>query len=87
MALLAVQQTVRDYLFWRSIYDSLEEVQRDWGVTTASVHRLKEAPDTVLVLRHFATVAQAQGFLTNRQIRAAMESAGVEGDPRVEIYA
>jgi hypothetical protein len=87
MALLTVQHTVRDYPVWRAIYDSLDEVERDWGVTTASVHQLAEAPSTVLVLRHFATVAQAQGFLTNREVQAAMQRAGVEGPPRVEIYA
>jgi hypothetical protein len=87
MALLAVQHTVRDCSVWRAIYDSLDEVQRDWGVTTASVHQLAEAPNTVLVLRQFATVAQAQGFLTNREIRAAMDRAGVEDSPRIEIYA
>lgn len=87
MALLAVQHTVRDYPIWRAIYDSLDEVQHDWGVTTASVHRLEEAPNTVLVLRYFATPAQAQGFLTNREVQSAMERAGVEGVPRIEIYA
>jgi hypothetical protein len=87
MALLAVQHTVRDYPVWRAIYDSLDEVQHDWGVTTASVHRLAETPNTVLVLHHFATVAQAQGFLTNREVQAAMQRAGVEGTPRVEIYS
>jgi hypothetical protein len=87
MALLAVQHTVRDYPVWRAIFDSLDEVQRDWGVTTASVHRLEDAPNTVLVLRHFATVAQAQGFLTSRELQAAMRRAGVEGNPRVEIYS
>lgn len=87
MALLAIQHTVCDYPAWRVIYDSLDEVRRDWGVTAASVHRLADAPNTVLVLLHFATVAQAQGFLTNRQIRVAMERAGLESTPRIEIYA
>jgi hypothetical protein len=87
MALLAVQHTVRDYKVWRAIYDTLDEIQQDWGVTAASVYRLAEAPNTVLVLRQFATVAQAMGFLTNRQIRAAMDRAGVEDSPRIEIYA
>ncbi len=86
MALLAVQHVVRDYPVWRAIYDSLDEIECDWGVLSASVYRLDDAPNTVLVLRQFATVAQAQGFLTNRQIRAAMERAGVEDDPRIEIY-
>lgn len=87
MALLAVQYTFRDYPAWQAVYDTLDEIERDWGVTAASVHRLAEVPNTVLVLRHFATVVQAQGFLTNRQVNAAMERAGVEGDPRIEIYA
>jgi hypothetical protein len=87
MALLAVQHTVHDYPAWRAVYDSLDEVERAWGVTTASVHLLAGAPNTVLVLRHFATVAQAQGFLTSRELLDAMQRAGVEGDSRVEIYA
>jgi hypothetical protein len=86
MALLAVQHTVQDYPAWRAIYDTLDEVEQNWGVTAASVHQMACASNVVLVLRYFATVAQAQGFLTNREIRAAMERAGVEGTPRVEIY-
>ncbi len=86
MALLTVQHTVQDFGVWRSVYETLDEVQRDWGVTNASVHRLACSPDVVLIIRHFATVAQAQGFLTNREIRAAMQRAGVEGEPRIEIY-
>lgn len=86
MALLAVQQTVRDYPVWKAAYDALNEVEHDWGVTTGSVYQLTEAPNTVLVLRHFATVAQAQGFLTSIEVLAAMQRGGVEGTPRVEIY-
>jgi hypothetical protein len=86
MALLTVQHVVRDYAAWRAVHDTLEEVQRDWGVTVTSVHQLAGEPNTVLVLHHFATVAQAQGFLTNRELQEAMQRAGVEGPPRVEIY-
>lgn len=87
MALLTVQHAVQDFAAWQSVYETLDEVQQDWGVTSASVYRMASAPDVVLIIRHFATVAQAQGFLTNREIQAAMRRAGVEGEPRVEIYA
>lgn len=86
MALLSVRHRVRDYASWKAVYDALDELQRDWGVTAASVHQLVEEPNTVLVLRYFATVAQAQGFLTNREFETAMRRAGVEGDLRIEIY-
>lgn len=87
MALLTVQHAVQDFGAWRSIYDSLDEVQRDWGVTDASVHQLASEPDVVLVIRHFATVAQAHGFLTSRDVASAMQCAGITGEPRIEIYA
>ena len=86
MALLSVRHTVRDYPAWRAVYDTLDEVQRDWGVTADAVHQLADDPNTVLVLRHFATVAQARGFLTSRALQAAMRRAGVEEPVRVEIY-
>ncbi len=86
MALLAIQHQVRDYHAWRIVYDSMSEVLQQWGVTEDSVHQLEGAPNTVLVLHHFATVAQAQGFLTNRELQAAMQHVGMEREPRVEIY-
>lgn len=86
MALLTVHHTVQDYPAWRAVYDTLGDMQRDWGVTSESVHQLASEPNTVLVLHHFSTVAQAHGFLTSRELQAAMLRAGVEGKPRVEIY-
>ena len=86
MALLAIQHQVQDYQTWRAVYDSMSEVLQQWGVTEDSVHQLEGAPNTILVLHHFATVAQAQGFLTNRELQAAMQHAGMVREPRVEIY-
>ena len=87
MALLAIQQTVRDYQAWRAVHDTLAEVRQDWGVIADTVHQLADAPNTVLVLHQFATAAQARGFLTNREHQAAMQRAGVKGPARVEICA
>lgn len=86
MALLAIRHEVQDYDRFREVYDALSELQQQWGVIAESVHQLAGAPNTVLILRHFATVAQARGLLTSRELNAAMQRAGVEGEPRVEIY-
>lgn len=86
MALLAIQQTVRDYAAWRTVYDSLTEVRQDWGILADTVRQLADAPNSVLVQLQFATVAQARGFLTSREYQEAMQRAGVVGVPRVEIY-
>ena len=86
MALLVIKHDLEDYDAWRAVYDSMDEVQRQWGVTAHSVHQFDGAPNTVLVQHEFATVAQARGFLTNREILSAMQRGGVKGEPRVEIY-
>lgn len=54
MALLAIQHTVSSYPEWRPIFRSLDDIQRDWGVTDTSVHQLADAPNTVLVRLRFA---------------------------------
>ncbi|HVB65899.1 MAG TPA: hypothetical protein VNE17_14290 [Nitrolancea sp.] len=87
MALLVIRHDVQDYDTWRAVYDSMADAQRQWGVTSESAHQLEGAPNTVLVLHEFATVAQAHGFLTNREGQAVMQRAGVVGEPRVEIYS
>lgn len=87
MALSVVLHPVRDYEEWRKVYDSASEIQRAGGVTAESVHRLASDPNTVLVLHHFGSVAEAEAFMAQPDLRAAMEQGGVIGPPRIEIYA
>ena len=42
MALLAMRHTVRDYQSWQAIYDTLGEVQRDWGVIDKHVDSIHD---------------------------------------------
>jgi hypothetical protein len=55
-------------------------------VTHESVHRAKDDPSNVLVIHGFATAADAEAFLAGPELRDAMQQAGVEGQPRIEIY-
>ncbi|MCC6630024.1 MAG: cyclase [Chloroflexi bacterium] len=87
MALLTVLHTVRDYDAWRKTYDSAGEMQRAGGVTAESHYRLASDPNTVLVLHHFGSVAEAEAFMAQPDLRAAMEQAGVVGVPRVEVFS
>jgi hypothetical protein len=40
----------------------------------------------VLIMHGFATAADAEKFLAGAELRDAMQQAGVQGQPRVEIY-
>ncbi len=87
MAVTAViQHRVKDYDAWRKAYDGFADAQSAGGVTHESVHRAKDDPDNLLVIHGFANVADAEAFLAGAELRDAMQQAGVEGQPRIEIY-
>jgi len=87
MAVTAViQHHVIDYEVWRKAYDGFGDVQKAGGVTRQSVYRSNDDPNSVLIMHGFATTADAEKFLAGAELRDAMQQAGVQGQPRVEIY-
>ena len=81
-----VQHRVADYGTWRKVYDEFEATQKTGGVTHQSVYRAKDDPNNLLVTHGFATTADAEAFLGGAELRDAMQQAGVQGQPRIEIY-
>jgi hypothetical protein len=87
MAVTAVvQHRVADYDTWRKAYDGFGDVQKAGGVTRQSVYRSNDDPSNVMVIHGFATAADAQAFLAGTELRDTMQHAGVQGQPRIEIY-
>jgi heme-degrading monooxygenase HmoA len=86
MAQLVVLHRVRDYQAWRRVYDAFKPQQQAGGVTAESVYRAKDDPNNVLVLHSFRTMAEAEAFVANPELREAMQRGGVEGEPRLEFF-
>lgn len=86
MAIALILHRVAGFDAWREAYDSVADLQKDGGVTDESVHRMAGDPDNVLVIHHFDTVEIAREFLSSPELRAAMDRAGVKGEPRIEIF-
>ena len=86
MAMSVVLHRVADYAAWRQVYDSVADLQKAGGVTAESVHRMAGDRDNVLVIHEFETVGEAQKFFANPELLAAMQRAGVQGQPRIEFY-
>jgi len=67
-------------------YDEFATTQKRGGVTHQSAYRAKDDPNSLLVTHGFATTAEAEAFLRGAELRDAMQRAGVQGQPRIEIY-
>jgi hypothetical protein len=86
MAIAVIRHRVRDYDAWRKVYDGAGDLQKAAGVTEESVYQSKDDPNDVLVLHMFRTVDEAERFMDRPELREAIQSSGVEGMPRVEIF-
>lgn len=86
MALMVVLHRVADYDAWRKVYDEFESGQAAGGVTREEVHQEPDDPNNVLVLHYFDSVEKAREFVASDDLKDAMKRAGVEGQPRVEVY-
>lgn len=87
MTTFFVRHRVADYDAWRAVYDGVEDMQRDAGVTDAAVYRDADDASQVLVVHRFGSREQAEAFMENADAKAAMSAAGVDLDSiRVEIY-
>jgi hypothetical protein len=87
MAVIAVvQHRVKDYPGWREIYDGFADLRLPHVGTSQGVYRATDDPNNVLVIHRFATAADAGVFLDAAYLRDVMDRAGVEGQPRIELY-
>ncbi|HET7717571.1 MAG TPA: cyclase [Bauldia sp.] len=83
MATMFVRHTVSDYRAWRKIYDDFGSNLPKMGVTGQAVYQSAENPNDVTVTHEFPSVAAAQAFAINPDLKKAMQAAGVLGAPTI----
>jgi len=85
-AVLAVRHQVSDYAAWRKVYDEVEPLRAQYGCTAQRVLRLPEDGNDLFITHEFPSASQASGFAGDLELREAMDRAGVQGMPRIEIF-
>ena len=83
--LAVVSHPVKDYAAWKTVYDSVGPMQQKAGVTGAEVFQDPQDKNQVVVIHRFETVAAAQAFLSDPQLKDAMMRGGVTAAPSVTI--
>lgn len=87
MATAFIRHRVKDYDAWRRVYDSVADMQKAGGVTSESVYRAEEDPNTVLASHRFSSLSQAHDFFASPALRDAMRRGGVEEETlRIEFF-
>ena len=86
-ATLVVRHKVTDYAAWRTVYDQLGALRDQHGCTDQRVLRLPDDANDLLITHEFPSVDQAVTYAQSSDLKAGMAQAGVDGPPRIEIFA
>jgi quinol monooxygenase YgiN len=81
--LAVISHPVMDYAAWRPTYDGAEPVREKAGVTGAEVFHDPDDANRIVIIHRFNTVAAAQDFLADPDLKSAMTKSGVSAPPTV----
>lgn len=83
MVHVIVRHKVADYGQWKQVYDSHLNSRMAAGETGSRVFHSVEDPRELTVFSDWDSVEHARQFLRSDTLKAAMQKAGVMGDPEI----
>jgi quinol monooxygenase YgiN len=82
---VVVSHHVHDFDKWFQVFDEHGDVRREHGATGHRLYRSLDDPGRVVIVNDFADEAGARAFLTDPSLRDAMERAGVDAPPTLDV--
>ena len=83
--LTTVSHQVKDYAAWKSVYDSSAEMRKKGGTNDFLVLRSGSNENVVTVLGTASSEEKFNAFISNPELKGAMEAAGVISKPEVRV--
>lgn len=83
MALMIVKLTVADYGIWKSNFEEVEEVRREYGWTKHELFRDPANSNIAVVVGRLENLDRARQYLADERVRAAVARSGVQAPPEV----
>ena len=84
--ILSVAHRVADFDSWKLVFDEHGASRKAHGAVGHRVLRRSDEPNTVIALTEFGDRSQAEAFLADPSLRAAMGRAGVQGVPEIIFW-
>lgn len=85
MYVIAINHAVDDYEKWKQVYDTYPPTTAG-GAKYSRVNRNIDDPNLVSVVAGFDSLDTLKSFASDPQLKDLMHQAGVQGQPRIEIY-
>jgi quinol monooxygenase YgiN len=85
MASMLIQHQVKDFAAWKKVFDSALDMRTSSGELSAQIFRDESDPNKLTVINKWNSMANAQKFAHSPELKAAMEKAGVVGQPSISF--
>ena len=85
MKTVFVTHEVKDYSSWRKVFDADEENRSKAGFHITGVYRSVDNPNLITAVGEAPSLESIKNFMSNPDLKVAMEQGGVIGIPEVKI--
>ena len=85
MKTVVVTHEVRNYSEWRKVYDADEVNRSKAGFKTTGEYRSVDNPNLITIIGEVPSEEAIRNFMSNPELKAAMEKGGVISQPDVKI--
>ena len=82
-----IRHEVVDYPAWKSVFDSAFDWRQKNGERSYRIFHSAGNVNDLTLLFEWESPEAARAFLASEELKARMSSAGVKGQPRVELLA
>jgi hypothetical protein len=83
MTTMFVRHNVSDFTNWKKGYDAFDAKRKALGVTAQASYQSVTDPKDVTVTHTFSSLEAAKTFAASPELKEAMKTAGVIGEPSI----
>ncbi|NVO18331.1 MAG: DUF3764 family protein [Bacteroidetes bacterium] len=87
MVTAILSHEVRNYSDWKKVFDADEVNRTKAGFNIHSLYHSVDNPNKITLIGEVPSVEALHSFMTNPELKAAMEKGGVIGMPEVKILS
>jgi quinol monooxygenase YgiN len=87
MVTVIISHECKNYSEWRKVFDADEVNRSKAGFKSTALFHSVDNPNKITIVGEASSVEAINGFMSNPELKAAMERGGVIGFPEVKILS
>ncbi len=85
MVTVIISHECKNYSDWRKVFDADEGNRSKAGFKSTALYRSVDNPNKLTIIGEAPSAEAINGFMSNPELKVAMEKGGVIGMPEVKI--